>query len=529
LNFSTIFTLGFHSLARLDFIVKALDGKGVFVTSFSARIIYLGLLLFPSLAISKINIDIEYSRGGSDCKFERISGPVTGDIGEVGKLDIVSGFEDPRDGGLSLLNNGQIVAPSFSPDKNFFFQYSDGGRLLLDLGRIAKIIRINTYSQNRFDRGNQVYVVYSSDGTSKNFNAKPARRIDPEKAGWKRVAQVDTCSFGKNKSWLCGVSISDSDGSLGKFRYLFFDISASENKDAFGNTFFSEMDVVDAADNTKPAEVGWKHKDSSPRKTIDLETRHGKLHLIFDAYAAPDLADWLQNDMAPFVMDWYPRLVDLFNGYEFQSPDMVMIKLVPGIQGTTMNGTSISGMVGGKDLYQGQINLSIDSLRRSHLQSGRGLLVHELTHVVQHYTQWQYKMGALAMKNVPPWLAEGIADYTRIYLFEPESGFENPSNEDVPGARYDAGYRASAKFLHWVEEKYDKKIMLHMNSALRNGTYADSTWNLFTGKSLRSLGDEWMDENEKTLHTDHENFYLGKDLKEMDKSLNELKKIRNDN
>ena len=32
--------------------------------------------------------------------------------------------------------------------------------------------------------------------------------------------------------------------ALGNYRYLLFDISATENDDAFGNTFYSEIDVV---------------------------------------------------------------------------------------------------------------------------------------------------------------------------------------------------------------------------------------------------------------------------------------------
>ena len=31
---------------------------------------------------------------------------------------------------------------------------------------------------------------------------------------------------------------------LGNYRYLLFDISATENDDPFGNTFYSEIDVV---------------------------------------------------------------------------------------------------------------------------------------------------------------------------------------------------------------------------------------------------------------------------------------------
>ena len=41
-----------------------------------------------------------------------------------------------------------------------------------------------------------------------------------------------------------GVSISASSGALGKYRYLLFDSVPTEYEDPFGNTFYSEVDVV---------------------------------------------------------------------------------------------------------------------------------------------------------------------------------------------------------------------------------------------------------------------------------------------
>jgi hypothetical protein len=40
------------------------------------------------------------------------------------------------------------------------------------------------------------------------------------------------------------VSVTDSSGSLGKFRYLLFDLYPVEVADNSGNTFYSELDVV---------------------------------------------------------------------------------------------------------------------------------------------------------------------------------------------------------------------------------------------------------------------------------------------
>ena len=53
-----------------------------------------------------------------------------------------------------------------------------------------------------------------------------------------------------------GVSISDSIGAIGSYRYLLFVTSRTEDHDDWGNTFYSEIDVIDAASaspSTKPA------------------------------------------------------------------------------------------------------------------------------------------------------------------------------------------------------------------------------------------------------------------------------------
>jgi len=57
----------------------------------------------------------------------------------------------------------------------------------------------------------------------------------------------------------------------GKFRYLLFDISATEKEDPFGNTFYSEIDVIDAAGSKRleaaapPVAEAISNSSDSPR------------------------------------------------------------------------------------------------------------------------------------------------------------------------------------------------------------------------------------------------------------------------
>jgi len=41
------------------------------------------------------------------------------------------------------------------------------------------------------------------------------------------------------------VSVTGANGILGKYRYLLFDTVASETDDDWGNTFYSEIDVIE--------------------------------------------------------------------------------------------------------------------------------------------------------------------------------------------------------------------------------------------------------------------------------------------
>jgi hypothetical protein len=133
------------------------------------------------------------------------------------------------------------------PSANFFFAAdTEGGRVQVDLGSVIRIKQINSYSWHPNTRGPQVYKLYASDGTADGFNGKPENGLDPEKVGWKLIAKVDTRPKDGEGGGQYGVSISDSEGTVGQYRYLLFDCSRTESEDGFGNTFYSEIDVVSA-------------------------------------------------------------------------------------------------------------------------------------------------------------------------------------------------------------------------------------------------------------------------------------------
>jgi hypothetical protein len=208
------------------------------------------ILLAAAVARADVKTTVERNQDGAtgDFKFKTVPAPAKDNAARKAKVKIVDGSNDENGGGPEQVIDGKLPGQEDEPEANFFFaQQSDGGRLLLDLGKAIDIKQINSYSWHPNTRGPQVYKLYVADGTAADFKAEPKRGTDPTKVGWKLIATVD--SRPKNKDEMggqYGVSTADSAGAaIGKYRYLLFDIKQTEGDDAFGNTFYSEINVIE--------------------------------------------------------------------------------------------------------------------------------------------------------------------------------------------------------------------------------------------------------------------------------------------
>ncbi len=112
-----------------------------------------------------------------------------------------------------------------------------------------------------------------------------------------------------------------------------------------------------------------------------------------------------------------------------------------------------------------------------------GMVLHELVHVIQDYPTTQ-----------SVWLIEGIADYIRFWMAEPEG---QPKRFNRAKENYRNGYRTTGAFLAWIEKQYQTPIIRDANAALRRGTYKDALFEEKTGKNLNALWTEFMDSTEK--------------------------------
>ena len=436
-------------------------------------------LLLPCVALAAhAEVKVVMERNGNDSAtrsfaFKNVPAPSQSDAAGAATITEVEGARDRNGGQAAVLQDGKLPREEDQPAANFFFaQGSEGGRLLLDLVESTDVKAINTYSWHAATRGPQVYVLYASDGKAEGFQKEPKKGTDPVKAGWKLVAKVDTRPKDGEMGGQYGVSITESEGSLGHYRYLLFDIARTESADPFGNTFYSEIDVIDGKTHALVEKV-------EPPKTKvakTFEAAGGKYHITVDATDAPDLADWGYTHIAPVATNWYPKLVDMLPSDGYSAPTNVTIAFREVRNGVPAfaSGTRIS--------------CNIDWFRQNLKGEAVGSVVHEMVHVVQQYNWGRRKPGTTATPN---WITEGIPDYIRWFLYEPETHGAEISKRRLPNAKYDASYRVTGNFLNWVTHTYSSNIVQVVNAAARQGKYSEDIWKEKTGKTVQELGDEW--------------------------------------
>jgi hypothetical protein len=192
-------------------------------------------------------VSAEHATHGTDFQFETVPVPASNDAATRAEFTLLDGQRDRNGGPLAVLHDGRIPMDEDQPSANFFRAGTDGGRLRLDLGSVIGVKRISTYLWHPNTRASQVYRLYASDGAASGFHAMPRRGTDPESCGWEHIASVDTLAPDGDWGGQHGVSLTNpASGMLGHYRYLLLDMSRTQTREAFGNTFYSEIDVIDA-------------------------------------------------------------------------------------------------------------------------------------------------------------------------------------------------------------------------------------------------------------------------------------------
>lgn len=407
-------------------------------------------------------------------KFQKVPTPARNDAAAGAKFTLVDGRRDGNGGGLEKLHDGFLPTEEDQPRENFFFAAgADGGRILVDLGSVIDVKQVNSYSWHPKARGPQVYKLYAGDGRADGFNLQPKKDVDPKGCGWALVAEVSTRPKSGDGGGQHGVSISDSAGLLGKYRYLLLDVSQTTTEDPFANTFWSEIDVIDASGR----EIVAATADRPSRKTI--EVNDGKYQISIDITDTPDLKDWVEGELVPVMREWYPKIVEMLPSEGYEAPRRVNIVFSGDMQGVAATGGT-------------RVSCAAAWFRSNLKGEAKGAVVHELVHVAQ-----QYRGTRRGGTPTPGWVVEGIADYIRWFLYEPQTRGAEISTRNAARARYDASYRTSANFLNWVVKTHDKDLLRHLNAAAREGRYSEAIWKERTGSTVQELGEQWKKSLEK--------------------------------
>ena len=431
------------------------------------------LLVSASVSFAEIKTATSHDPDGQlGFRLPGIPAPSRNDLATTAKFALLAGEADGNGGSLEQLHDGKVPDDADEPARNFFFAGGTSvGRLLVDLNRVTEIKEVNTYSWHPSTRGPQVYKPYAGNGGGEDFNARTKQSEDLEESGWKLIAQVDTRSKGGGQH---GVSISDADGIIGKYRYLLFAIARTETDDAFGNTFYSELDVIEQNAPAAPVVA------ASAESPFVLKSADGYCEITIDTAGAPDLKEWAEQKLAPVLADWYPKIAAMLPSEGWTTPKKFSVRIRPGDGIAATGGTRITA---NSVWLRGELN-----------REAIGALVHEMVHVVQQYGRARRTNSDA--QRVPGWLVEGLTDYIRFFKFEPQSHgadriwLQANRNQKL---NYDGMYRISANFLDYVVEKYDpdKTLIAKVNAACREGRYTDVLWKELTGKPLAELNYEW--------------------------------------
>lgn len=178
-----------------------------------------------------------------------------------------------------------------------------------------------------------------------------------------------------------------------------------------------------------------------------------------DANLEPAIIEGFKN----IIYNVYPKLVNDFN--ENARMD-ITVKI-----DTVYEGVAYA--------HNGRVTVSSKWLHKK--PSDLDLMTHEIMHIVQAYPNG----------SGPGWLTEGIADFVRFKygINNSKAGWSLPEFSSTQN--YSNSYRITARFLVWIGQNYDEKIVYKLDKRLRSNTYSPEIWKEYTGYGINQLWDKY--------------------------------------
>jgi hypothetical protein len=209
---------------------------------------------------------------------------------------------------------------------------------------------------------------------------------------------------------------------------------------------------------------GAQTKPDLDRHVYPLAKRIDTPLVVVDATDFPEGQAW--GDAAKKLVEaWFPTVCALLATEDFKAPKEIKLVIKKEISAPAWaSGGTIT--INGKWITDHPDDL--------------GMVIHELTHVIQQYPRSEFKAG---------WLVEGIADYVRWWRYEPEA--VRPKI-DPEKSKYTDAYRTTAYFLAWVSRKYDMRLVPALDRALRKAEDPMPVFTKMTGKDAAALWTEFV-------------------------------------
>jgi hypothetical protein len=182
-----------------------------------------------------------------------------------------------------------------------------------------------------------------------------------------------------------------------------------------------------------------------------------------DYSAAPECEPFALKAKA-IAQEWYPKINEILFGKGHPLPvATVRLKFEPmkGVAHATHDG----------------IHISAEWVTKK-APNDYGMVVHELTHVVQAYRG-----------KGEGWLTEGIADYVRYERYEPG---KQKWKLDPEKSSYKQGYGIAGAFLAWLEKNKNPDVIRKLNVACREGTYRRDLFHELCGGDVDTLWKEFI-------------------------------------
>jgi hypothetical protein len=182
-------------------------------------------------------------------------------------------------------------------------------------------------------------------------------------------------------------------------------------------------------------------------------------HVAAEYPKAPGCSAFAEKSKA-VMEEWYPKINDILFGSGHPLPAESITPVCEPMQ-----------VIAYSDIERNRIHISSAFVAAHPLDYGT--VVHELTHIVQHYAK---------LKREGVWLQEGIADYIRHQYYEQDMEAMvlavDPDHDS-----YRKGYRVAAAFLSWVQ-KQNTSAVRDLNRRCAEGHCAADLFVSVCGKDV---------------------------------------------